>query len=80
MRKLEKFLKKLTPKEREAVVLLLEGIISRQWEQLDLKRLTGHKDVYRVRKGNTRIIFLDEGGEIRILSIGRKNERTYRDY
>jgi mRNA-degrading endonuclease RelE of RelBE toxin-antitoxin system len=52
MHKLDKFLARLTPKERTLALLLLETILTRKWEKLDLKKLAGYKDIYRVRKGD----------------------------
>jgi mRNA-degrading endonuclease RelE of RelBE toxin-antitoxin system len=79
MRKLEKFLKRLSSKERELAIVLIEAILARKWEKLNLKRLAGYKDIYRVRKGSMRILFQDATKGIQILSIGRRNEGTYKD-
>ncbi len=80
MPKLEKLLRKLTKEEQGMVLYILPKFLERKWDKFDLKKLKGHKDIYRVRKGNIRIIFIDLKDDINILSIGRKNEKTYRDY
>lgn len=76
----KKFLKKLSDKEFSLVQKTLEKIQSRNISKLDIKKLTGYKDVYRVRVGNIRIIFLDTPKEIQILEIARRNEKTYKGY
>lgn len=80
MRKLEKFLKRLSSKERETAELLIMRILERDFKDLDIKKLKGHRDIYRVRKGGLRIIFLDDSLETKLLAIERRNEGTYRDY
>jgi len=75
-----KILKKLIQKDREKIEELIQEIISRNWKHLNIKKLKGHNNIYRVRKGDIRIIFLDINGDIRILSISTRNENTYKDY
>ncbi len=47
---------------------------------LDLKKLKGHDDVFRVRKGGMRVIFRKQDADIHILTIERRNENTYQDF
>ena len=56
--------------------MLVSGDVS----TLDIKKLKGVDDIYRVRIGNLRIIFKKEPKDIRILDIGRRDENTYRDF
>ena len=80
MDKLSKALKKLTQKERahiaRALTLLQRGDVGR----LDIKKLKGVRDIYRVRVGKLRIVFIYDMSEIRVLTISRRNEDTYRDF
>ncbi len=78
MPKLEKLLKKLTQKEQDIGIYLITELLNRKWSKLDIKKLKGHRNVYRVRKGNLRIIFIDIIDDIEILSIARRNEKTYK--
>ena len=80
MDRTEKFLKKLSAKE----LLLVEEVIVNLYKEkvvgLDIKKLKGHDDVYRVRYNRIRIIFRKVNKEIMILEISRRSEKTYRDF
>ena len=76
----QKFLKRLSDKEFVAVQSILRKISQRDTRNLDVTKLSGYKDVYRVRIGSLRIIFLDTGNYTEILEIGRRSEKTYRDF
>lgn len=78
MDKVEKALKKLSAKERASVRALLILIASRELDGLDVRKLKGRKDVYRVRKGDIRIIFLRAKSGTRILTLERRSSNTYR--
>ena len=80
MEKVQKFLMRLQPQEQKEIINLLAKIISGTLLGLDIKKLKGYKDIYRVRTGNIRIIFRRSSTEIRVLEISRRNEKTYRDY
>jgi mRNA-degrading endonuclease RelE of RelBE toxin-antitoxin system len=74
MDKTEKFLRRRQIKE------VIEKILDREWKHLDMKKLKGHdKKVYRVRKSDMRIIFIDQGDDISVLSVGRRDEDTYKN-
>jgi mRNA-degrading endonuclease RelE of RelBE toxin-antitoxin system len=76
--KIQKALDKLSAKERAAVKDILEKIEKKNFDGLDLKKLKGRDDVYRVRKGDIRIIYrMGENKEIFVLEIGRRNDNTY---
>lgn len=78
MDKIAKYLKRLSGSDLQAVesaiVLLLEG----KRKQLNIKKLRGHTDIYRVRVGETRIIYREVQGKIVLLDIARRNEHTYK--
>jgi mRNA-degrading endonuclease RelE of RelBE toxin-antitoxin system len=79
MSNLKKSLSKFNKKERKALELLLTKIISLDWQGLSIKKLKGYKDVFRIRKGNIRIIFTrNQKNEIFIITIERRSEKTYK--
>lgn len=81
MDKIEKALARFSEKERERVRELLLQIKTKNFAQLDFKKLKGNKDVFRIRKGDLRIILrLDNKDKIFILAIERRNDTTYRDF
>lgn len=79
MDKIQKALGKLFPKEREKVKQILRQIESGKTTGLDVKKLKGRDDIFRVRKGDIRIIYRTEtSGKIFILAIERRRENTYK--
>ncbi len=68
-----------TPAHRaKAVKPLIEKLISLNWRGLDIKKLRGYQNIFRLRKGEIRIIFAKDKRYISILSIDRRNESTYK--
>lgn len=69
MDKIAKALKKLSEKEKYIFKSLLLQIKSQQFDNLDIKKLKGRDDIYRVRKDKMRIIFIVNQGRIKILTL-----------
>lgn len=78
MSSIGKLLSKFNKKERCTIELLIKKIISLNWHNLDIRKLKGYKDIFRVRKGKIRIIFIKKEKNIFILSIERRRENTYK--
>ncbi|MEK7169580.1 MAG: type II toxin-antitoxin system RelE/ParE family toxin [Patescibacteria group bacterium] len=79
MDRIAKELGKLTVKEREKLKELLNKIQQGKFLGLDLKKLRGGGDIFRIRKGSMRIIFRILGnGDVFILAVERRAEKTYR--
>ena len=77
--KITKALSKFSASEKELVKKMLLKIKSRKFDSLDLKKLKGRSDIYRVRKGKVRIMFRLTKEEIYILAIEKRNEKTYKN-
>ncbi len=77
MGKLEKQLAKIPRKDRLEIERIIERIIGRDLVGLDVKKLKGLKNIFRVRKGNYRIIFESDKSKSNILAIERRSEYTY---
>lgn len=77
MDRIDKVLKKLTAKDRENIKAILYKLYSRDLTGLDIKKLRGREDIFRVRKGGMRIIYRIRDKEIYILKIERRSENTY---
>lgn len=77
MDKIEKELLKLSAKERARVREILEKIARKDMRGVEVKKLKARKDIFRVRKGDIRIIYRDNNGSISILAIERRNDNTY---
>lgn len=81
MDKMEKALRKFSDKERRKIKKILEQILNSNFIGLDIKKLKGRDDIYRIRKGNLRIIYrLDNDRKIYILAIERRSNTTYNQF
>lgn len=78
MPSLKKLLSKFTKDEQKTIESLIESVVSLNWESLDIKKLKGYQNIFRLRKGDTRIIFSKEKKDIFILAIDRRSESTYK--
>ncbi len=77
MDKIAKVLKKLASGEKEIVKAILVKINCHDFNGLDIKKLKGRQDIYRVRKGKIRIIYHVKDNKITILTLERRNDNTY---
>ena len=77
--KIKKLLAKLTVQERELVKLLILRIKLNDLVGLDIKRLKGHTDLFRIRKGRLRIVYRKKSNQFLIVRIDRRSEKTYKD-
>ncbi|OGK40134.1 hypothetical protein A3F34_03305 [Candidatus Roizmanbacteria bacterium RIFCSPHIGHO2_12_FULL_44_10] len=80
MNKIDKALARLTLKERGQTKSVLEKISANELAGLNIKKLRGHDDIFRVRKGDLRIIYRKQDEKIIVLAIERRSEKTYREY
>ncbi|MEI6810787.1 MAG: type II toxin-antitoxin system RelE/ParE family toxin [Candidatus Nomurabacteria bacterium] len=76
--KIVKFLKKLSGKDRNIIENLVISIRSKEWENLDIKKLQGNTNIFRVRKGEIRIIFSVDGEVISLIDIDKRSDKTYK--
>ena len=77
MDKISKFLKKLPKDSRYRLEQLISQILIGDLSGLDVKKLKGEINLFRVRKGDLRIIFLKTKDTVRIIDIDRRNDTTY---
>lgn len=78
MDKIEKALKKLSTKEQTQIKQILNRLHAGKLENLDVKKLKGRDDIFRVRKGDLRIIYRLQDRSMFILSINRRHESTFK--
>ena len=76
--KIDKALEKLSEKEKTKLKELLSSLKKGVLLNIDVKKLKGRDDIFRIRKGKIRVIFRKTENEIKILSLERRNDRTYR--
>jgi mRNA-degrading endonuclease RelE of RelBE toxin-antitoxin system len=77
MNPIDKFLQKLPERERIWAQETIEKLVSGKTEGLDVKKLRGREDIFRVRKGDIRIIYMKKHERVIVLFVGRRNDRTY---
>ena len=80
MDKITKFLLRLTPKERERVNEVMGDLVKGTLHAYERKKMKGYANLYRIRVGDIRIVYLEIAGERRILLIDRRNDNTYQDF
>ena len=78
MDKISKILRHLSKKEKEAIAEILTQLRAGSFKNLDIKKLKGRKDIFRIRYRNWRIIYRLVEDEIFILAIERRSEKTYK--
>ena len=79
MDRIEKSLQKLTPKERGRIKEIVRKLEVDDTAGLDIQKLKGKNDIFRIRKGNIRIVYRkDSQGKIFLLAIERRKENMYR--
>ena len=77
MDKLAKALAKMSDNDRQRIRDIIKKIYIRDFIDLDFKKLAGRDDIYRVRKGDWRIIFRLIKNEATILAIEKRSDNTY---
>lgn len=76
-----KTLQKLSKKDLVSVIKIITLISCNDLGGLDIKKLQGRDDVYRVRKGDFRVIFRRvSDAESMIIAIERRSDTTYNDF
>lgn len=80
MDKISKALKKLTDKECETVKYILSKLNRGETKEFDIKKLKGRNDIFRIRKGDIRIIYRVDKEQVYLLAIERRNENTYKSF
>jgi len=76
--RMKKNLAKFPKKDRKLILALKKRILKNDLQGLDVKKLKGREDAFRVRKRNFRIIFAkDSNGDIVFIAIERRSDTTY---
>lgn len=77
MDKIAKALNKLTAKEKELIKNIIKMLQSGHFGNLDIKKLKGSSNIFRVRKGHFRVIYQIRNKHVFVLQIGLRKEDTY---
>lgn len=77
MNKIEKFLAKLNSDKREITMELIRKIVLGNLQNLDVKKLKGSGEVFRVRSGRIRVLFVRKEIGYGILDVDNRDDNTY---
>ncbi|MDP3989199.1 MAG: hypothetical protein Q8P93_03120 [bacterium] len=75
-----KFFNKISAQEKDRVFEILNRLKKHDTEGLQIKKLSGHKQTYRVRIGRIRIIYVERGTSTEIIAASYRDSNTYRDF
>ena len=78
MDKIDRVLNKLIPKEKEQIKNIIKALQLGRFNNLDIRKLKGLENIFRVRKGGIRIIYQVINKEIFIIKIDKRKENTYK--
>ena len=80
MERIKKFLRKLPETQQDEIDGILYEIEHGETQGLDVKKLKGHKNLYRIRVGDIRIVFSKENRSFNIIFIGRRGDSKYQRF
>ena len=80
MDKAKKFLRKLSNARQDELDGILLKIERGDTQGLDVKKLKGHKNLFRVRVGDARIVFSRENGNFNVIFIGSRGDSKYEQF
>jgi mRNA-degrading endonuclease RelE of RelBE toxin-antitoxin system len=78
MNRTEKLLQKLSASARYQIEDVLIKLYANKLEGLNVKKIEGSKDIYRLRVGRYRIIYRQSAGSNELISVTLRNEKTYK--
>jgi len=76
----KKLVKKLSGIKQEKIIFTIKKILAGQTNNLDVKKLVGHQDLFRAQIASEMIVFISNRHENTILEISRRSDTTYGNY
>lgn len=80
MDKVKKAIAKLPREYKAQFDFLMLKLWARDLSGLNVIKLKGHKNTFRVRKGRLRVIFRLTSESLEVLQVDLRNEQTYRNF
>lgn len=79
--RIRKMLQRLSIKQQKQLTEIIQRIIQGNLIGLDIKKLQGMDHIYRVRKGDMRVIFEQPPSKgAKIIAIERRSDTTYHSF
>lgn len=79
MDKIAKLFQQLSKKERLVFLLLIERVKLDYTKVVGLRKLANHKDLYRARIGDYRLIFRIDAAGAELIRISKRDENIYKN-
>lgn len=77
--RIQKALDKLSGKEKQQILTILEAVRQGKIGNYDIKKLKGRDDIFRIRKGRWRIIYrIGADSRATVLAVERRTDTTYK--
>ena len=81
MHKADKLLSKIPKKDRDSILRVLSFLYLNKTDHLDIKKLKGFKNTFRVRVGRYRVIYTKDNEQgLDVLAITKRDEITYQNF
>lgn len=77
MDEIEKHLRRQSRATQEMLLAVMRDILRGRLDGYDIRKITGKKYLYRLRKGDFRIIFEIRDGSYGIVRLARRDDTTY---
>jgi len=59
---------------------VINNILVGDIKNLDIKKLKGHGNIFRVRIGDIRVVFKKDSESTKLIFVGRRNDVTYKNF
>ena len=80
MDKIQKALAKLPREHRQNFDALMVKLMARDFLGLNMVKMKGQKDIYRVKHGRLRVIFRMNQQGLFVMGASLRSEKTYRNF
>ena len=80
MDKIQKLFRRIPRKDRLRIQDALSRVYLGNSKGDERQKLKGFVHIYRIRIGNYRVIFYDDGTEVILKAVKRRNEVTYSEF
>jgi mRNA-degrading endonuclease RelE of RelBE toxin-antitoxin system len=77
MNKIQKFINRLSKDRKSIIAEVVSKVVSGEFETLDVKKLKGRTNLFRVRVGRFRIFYKKHLGGYEIVDITNRDDNTY---
>jgi mRNA-degrading endonuclease RelE of RelBE toxin-antitoxin system len=77
MNKIQKFIDRLSKDKKLIVFETIDNVILGRLDNLDVRKLRGKENTFRVRIGRIRVIFVQRENGYEIIDVTNRDDNTY---